>query len=35
MKHFEEPVIEIQKFNTEDVMTTESTWVDDNMGEWN
>jgi len=34
MKMFEEPVIEVQKFNVEDVITTSDTKIPDS-GEWN
>lgn len=34
MKHFEEPVIEVQKFNVEDIITASDTIIPDG-GEWN
>lgn len=35
MKHFEEPVIEVQKFNVEDIITTSGDTNIENGGEWN
>ena len=34
MKHFEEPIIEIQTFVMADIMSV-SVGDDENMGEWN
>lgn len=34
MKHFEEPMIEVQKFNVEDIITASDTNISDG-GEWN
>ena len=35
MKHYEEPMIEVQDFQIEDVITTSGDTPIDNGGEWN